>query len=132
MGYSDLFVLHRYFIWSNKMRILFDKSLREKRPQDVDPIGWFADNPGIFMSDWYGGLYVVIEGYRQLKCTDPKIDVLLRSPNVELLRRYRNGSFHFQKSYFDEIFLGFISETGTVGWVRELHEAFSNYFLQGS
>ena len=49
------------------------------------------------MSLWYGGLYVVIEGWKELGLSDPHVDDLLRSSNVELLKRYRHGTFHFQR-----------------------------------
>jgi hypothetical protein len=129
MDPSDFAALHRYFIWANKMRTLFDKELSTKRP-DQDAGTWFADSPGMLMSYWYAGLFVVIEGYRDLGCTDPLVDSLLRSPNVELLRRYRNGAFHFQRSYFDDRFLSFMSEQGTVEWVRELNRALGGFFLR--
>ena len=48
-----------------------------------------------------GGLYTVIEGYRELQLQDPKIDGLLRSPNVDALRLLRNATFHFQKEFFE-------------------------------
>lgn len=56
----------------------------------------------LYMSYWYGGLYVVIEGWQRLKLSDDIIDNLLISSNVQLLKRYRNGVFHFQKEYIDK------------------------------
>ena len=90
----------------------------------------FAIGPGIFMSYWYGSLYVVIEGWRQLRLTDPKIDPLLVSSNVALLKKYRNGVFHFQKNYFDDRFLGFVKAADSVPWVRTIHSEFGEYFLR--
>lgn len=40
-------------------------------------LAFFADDPGIFMSYWYGGLYVVIEGWKELGLHDPEIDQLI-------------------------------------------------------
>ena len=80
------------------------------------------------MSYWYGTLYVVIEGWRELQLTDPAVDTLLDSPNVELLRRYRNGTFHFQSKYFDERLTEFMGERTTVDWTHSLTEAFDSYF----
>jgi hypothetical protein len=62
------------------------------------------------MSYWYGGLYVVIEGWQELGLSDAVIDATLQSPNVHLLRRYRNGVFHFKKDYNDERFLAFMKD----------------------
>ena len=58
------------------------------------------------MGYWYATLYVVIEGYQELKMADSVIDLLLQSPNVKSLRRFRNGICHYQKEYFDELFMG--------------------------
>jgi hypothetical protein len=70
----------------------------------------------------------VIEGWRQLRLTDPKIDPLLLSPNVRLLKKYRDGVFHFQKNYFDDRFLGFIKAGDSVEWVRTIHSELGEYF----
>jgi hypothetical protein len=120
--------LHRYFMWANKMRILFCNEISER--SSISERLWY-DNPGMFMSMWYGMLYVVVEGYKELGVHDAKIDQLLSSQNVELLRRYRNGVFHFQRDYFDERFLNFIKESeATVPWMHELTSSFSDFFLR--
>ena len=92
----QLFVLHRYFIWSDRMRVHFDNALRNKEKLDH---GSFQIETFLYMSYWYGGLYVLIEGWKELKLSDQKVNSLIESPNVDLLRRYRNGIFHFQKDY---------------------------------
>jgi hypothetical protein len=51
----------------------------------------FSTDPGIFMSYWYGSLYVVIEGWKQLRLRDPKIDPLLLSPNVSNFQKRKTG-----------------------------------------
>jgi len=89
-----------------------------------------TDDYGIFMFYWYGGLHVVVEGYRELGLNNPRIDALLTSPNVEFLKRCRNGVFHFQKAYFDNRLIEFIGQPGSALWVRELTDAFSDFFLQ--
>ena len=134
---TTLLTLHRYWMWANRMRVLFDQALADPKriaegANDVRKMGltFFADDPGIFMSYWYAGLYVVIEGWREQGFHDPDIDRLIESPNTDLLRRYRNGSFHFQKEYFDQRFQGFMAEQGTVVWVRELNRTFGRYFLR--
>ena len=81
------------------------------------------------MSLWYGLLYVVIEGWRELKLEDQEIGKLLRSNNTDLLKRYRNGVFHFQVDYNDKRFEKFFEEITTVAWVRKLNEEFSRFFL---
>ncbi len=75
---SELGTLHRYFIAANKMRIRFEKALIDpavvNRFPDADPMTRFlvlhADDYGVFMFYWYSGLYVVIEGFRELKASE--------------------------------------------------------------
>jgi len=121
--------LHRYFIWANRMRTHFDEVLSRDDPFS----GPSQIESFLYMSYWYAGLYVVIEGWQELKLADPAIDALLRSPNVALLRRYRNGVFHFQGEYNDARFQAFMAEgTGTVSWVRALNLEFGRYLLQAA
>jgi len=82
------------------------------------------------MSYWYGSLYVVIEGWKQLRLSDPKIDPLMLSPNVSYLKAYRNGVFHFQRNYFDKRFTGFMDSKSSVEWVRKIHSELGEYFLR--
>lgn len=119
--------LHRYYIWANKMRENFDSIVSTKK--DIKPED-FADELGLYMSYWYGGLYVVIEGWQDIKLSDEKIDSLLKSDNVELLRRYRNGAFHYQKNYFDDRFFDlFLKGQEVIKWIRQLNLEFGRFFL---
>jgi hypothetical protein len=85
----------------------------------------------MYMSYWYAELYVVVEGLQQLKLSDPVIDSLLASPNLDLLRRYRNGVFHYQKNYFDDRLLNFMRD-GQNGatWAQQLTEVIGEYLLR--
>jgi hypothetical protein len=125
--------LHRYYIWANRLRDFMDKALAARRTQSPpDFPDWLANDVGLFMSHWYAALYVVIEGYRELGFHDPKIDALLASPNVELLRRYRNGVDHFQKDYFDARFVEFMTPGDTPRWIRDLNREFGRFCLETS
>jgi len=88
-----------------------------------------AAKTGTCMSYWYGGLYVVIEGWQSLDLHHPKIDELLKSLNVDLLRRYRNGSFHFQKQWFDPKLTDFCGSKDAVPWVEALTDAFRDVLM---
>lgn len=88
-------------------------------------------NFNLYMSFWYGELYVVIEGWRVLKLSDPQIDSLLANETmVAYLKRYRNGAFHFQKDYFDDRFVDLFSQKDSAVWIRSLTQEFSRYFLE--
>jgi hypothetical protein len=80
------------------------------------------------MSFWYASLYVVVEGWLELGLKEPNADRLLESPFVDLLRRYRNGVFHYQREMWDERFENFLREGGAAArWVRHLHLALGNW-----
>lgn len=123
-------ILHRYFIWANRMRIYFDDVLKKHTEKKIDEHR-FGIESMMYMSLWYGLLYVIIEGWESLKLNDAAIDGLLKSPNSDLLKRYRNAAFHYPKKrqYHDERFEKFFKEKTTVKWVRELNSEFSRYFL---
>jgi hypothetical protein len=124
----ELFTLHRYFIWANRMRTHFYDLLAKERDPST---GTAQIESFLYMSYWYAGLYVVIEGWQELHLSDSVIDGLLQSPNVKLLRRYRNGVFHFQSDYNDQRFEEFMTQgTDEVAWVRVLNEQFGRYFLE--
>ena len=130
MPTPELVSLHRYYIWANRMRTLFYAELKQQDLNALDPVLVLAGDIGLLSSYWYGALYVVVEGYKELKLSDPAIDLLLQSDNVELLRRYRNGTFHFQRNYFDDRFNNFFAERSTVEWVRTLNREFGRFFLE--
>ena len=125
---ADLFTLHRYFIWADRMRYHFDGLLHTKG--EAIAAGKEPIEPFLYMSYWYGGMYVVIEGWKKLGLSDPRIDELLESPNVRLLKRYRNGVFHFQKRYFDNRFMELWRDGhDAVAWVRGLSQALGEFLL---
>jgi len=126
----EILALHRYFIWANKMRTDFDALLERQTQGRIDQDDLKIES-FLYMSYWYGGLYVVVEGWKELRLSDAVIDQLLKSSNVTLLKRYRNGVFHFQKQYYDNRFLEFIEEgKNSVEWVRNLNREFGRWFLE--
>ena len=62
----------------------------------------------------------VVEGWNALDLHDAEIDGLLTSANVEHLRRYRNGTFHFQQAYLDPRVTEIMGSPDSVDWVRRL------------
>lgn len=85
----------------------------------------------MYMSYWYGTLYTVVEGWKELNYSDSKIDGLLDSSTIELLRRYRNGVFHYQQNYSDNRFTDLYAEgKDAVVLIRKLTEELGRYFLE--
>ncbi len=122
--HKEIMALHRYFLWANQMRVHFHQVLQAGEPKPEEAMM----HP--YMSYWYSGAYAVIEGWRELKLSNPQIDGLLQSPNVKLLKRYRNGAFHFQREYFDPRFLQFMGGERSAEWISQLWGAFSEWFLE--
>jgi hypothetical protein len=127
---QSVLTLHKYFLWATQMREHFYALVPEF---SADPNRERFSEAGLkidlYMSLWYGMLYVVAEGWQELKLSDPAVDSLLASPNLNLLRLYRNGSFHFQEDYFSKKFLGFMQSGDTPTWAGSLHDGFGVYFL---
>ena len=124
---SQLVALYRYYVWTNNMRVHFEDTLKQTEAVDItSPDGFYV---AMYMSLWYGCLYILIEGWRTLRLENQEIDALLRSSNVNLLRIYRNATFHYQKDYLHEKFMTFLREgEATATWVRAIHNAFAGYF----
>jgi len=136
MSFPELISLHHYFVVAARMRHHFESNLiaveepRDAALQDPDRSAFelFSGPRGNFMYYWYASLYVVVQGFGNLKLADPRINSLLASPNVKALRRCWNGVFHFQPDYFSAKLLDPMESPNFIGWVRELMEAFGAYF----
>ena len=102
----------------------------------------FREEPGIFnlieeglffdfkayLNFWLSSLYVVAEGFLELKLKDPHLESLIRE-NFDSLRKFRNGTFHFQNEYNKQMqFFGGVDVK--LNWAVELHEGFREYFVE--
>lgn len=115
------------------MKVHFDQTLK-KLGSNAVKINFVNNKEQVdvflCMSLWYATFYVLIEGWLCLKLSDDKIDALLKSKNVALLKTYRNGVFHFQKKYYDKRFIKLMKEGQDVAnWIRDLRDEFSRWFL---
>jgi hypothetical protein len=80
------------------------------------------------MSYSYASLYVVVEGWQELKLSDSAVDALLTSPYVNVLKQYRHGVFHYQREMWDERFMAFLREgEASAEWVRAAHLALGTW-----
>jgi hypothetical protein len=117
--------LHRYFDWSEHMRKRFE-ALTDAGVQ-ISVTTTEGQEAFCYLAYWQAGLYVVVEGWRDLGFADATIDSLVASPNVEHLRRLRNGAFHYQRDFFDSRFLEIANAPGTAAWLYELVRAFDRW-----
>ena len=103
---SDDASLDRLFAWA---RYLYWCDLHRQRLDAYDD-STETGTPGrarwlfiALLAQWYASLWVVIEGWLETKLSDPIIDDLISScPRFcDLLRRFRNGVYHYQPSLLD-------------------------------
>lgn len=127
MTTDSLITLHRYYIWANKLRVDFQNILKNKNK--ISKAEYEIESL-MYMSLWYGMLYVVIEGWLELKFKDQVIEDLLKSKYTNLLKQYRNGVFHFQKKYKDEKFEDLDKEKDAVKWIVDLNKELGRFFLE--
>ena len=126
----ELRVLHQYFFWADRMRVHFEQAIKKPTPPGIDLPLFQEPEKWLYMSYWYAAMYVVIEGWQQLKLSDERVDELLSNePFVQALKRYRNGVFHYQKKLLDERFIEFIAKKEGGTWIHDLRTAISDFFL---
>ena len=126
----------RYYTAALFMRDTFGQCLADPKEQHLigDPrLGPFifpSTKTGLAMGLWLGTLYVVVEGWQEAKLSDPEIDRLLTSANVPLLRRFRNGMFHFQgDEWLSTKLSNFAHSPDSVPWTDTLMKEFGRYFF---
>jgi len=72
-------------------------------------------------------LYVTIEAWGDIGLSDPEVDRLLSSPNVLLLKQYRNGMFHFQGEWLHPKLTDIFGSPDIVPWGNSLMEEMSRF-----
>ena len=131
--------LYRYYLYAVVMREnLKNEKLEDFIKQLKDDISSviliFSSPAGIYMTYFYSAIYLVIEGWKDLKLSDDKIDGLIDSPNTDKLRLFRNATFHYQKEPISPKLLQFLGteEEATEKWINKLYIEFGKYFKENS
>jgi hypothetical protein len=125
--------LHRYFVWADWMRTHFyafvPKVGNKPAPEQLSGENTETDR---YMSFWYAELYVVYDGWNDLKLADREVErLLVAEQSTHLLFFYNKHVFEFISSRFGEDYLGFVrGGRDAARWVDPLHEAFGAYFRQ--
>ncbi len=121
MANIALISLQRYFLWADTMKRHHDG---RDYPEDQRKAHWEP-----YLAYWLGGLYVVVEGWQEQAFADVRVEELLKDDaRVDLLKRYRNGAFHYQARYFDPRFVAWWGDDEAFAWARRLHAAFREWF----
>jgi hypothetical protein len=115
----------RYLCWAEELRQAYEATGAEDETSGTGTMGIIAH--------YYGSLFVVIEGWEEIGLKDAVIESLLRHPAAykDLLRRFRNGAFHYRPSVIDHKTLGIMKKGEEhVLWVRALHDEFIRFFRE--
>jgi len=85
-----------------------------------------------FLSYWLGSLWVVVEGWKELKFSDSEIDAMLAQETqfLERLRKFRNGVYHFQSLVFDQRFTDLLENSKCYYWAWSLHYEFKRFLWE--
>jgi hypothetical protein len=117
------------------MRDLFRREANAEwlNMMSADPTGlllFFYSAPGCYLLYSYSGIYLVVEGWRDLGLQDQAIDRLITSPFIDRLRLFRNATFHYQKEPLSRKHLQFFGteEERTEQWLNDLYTAFERFF----
>lgn len=135
----EVITLYRYFAYAAHMRDLYGREVSEDwlKMLSADMSGlllFFYSAPGIYLLYSYSGIYLVIEGWKDLKLSDPKIDELLNSHFVDRLRLFRNATFHYQKDPISWKHLQFFGteEEQTEKWLNNLYSELERFFRENT
>lgn len=78
---------------------------------------------------WYALLYVVVEGYTELRCRDSAVDALLAQDGMrDALRLFRNATFHYQQEPISPKMMRFLEMDDGADWARKLNSALKAFF----
>lgn len=134
-----LAALHRHWIVADAVRVVLEQKTLSPA-QEVDQIKKFGLEYVAFgehasmvcrMQVWYSLLYVVIEGYRELGVNYKPLDeVLAKAEYVDLLRRFRNATFHYQADPLTDKLIDFLDKKDSEGWIKDLNKTLIAFFMQ--
>lgn len=120
----------RYLHWADIHRRHFEAWMEQEHDVQNNREGWEFI---ALLSAWYASLWVVVEGWKSIPLVDSSVDELLQiAPRYEaLLKRYRNGVFHYQPRLVEWRLLDFLSEEeGSTSWIHLLHSEFCRFYWE--
>lgn len=122
-----LVALHKHWIIADSVKVAISSNSKEGDikllPKNVLNLARMSSMFNRLIV-WYALLYVVVEGYLELRMNDEAIDILLKEKEyVAHLRKFRNSTFHYQKHPISEKTLGFLEEDDSARWIQELNLA---------
>jgi len=127
--------LYRYVFWADMLRTQFETVLARDRQEMEHRLQTkqVIFEPKLLESEmyiclWFGVLYIVAEGWTTLRISEPRITELLRSRFKDLLRNFRNATFHPED--FDDARIQALVDRGqeSIDWARKVTQEFKSFF----
>jgi hypothetical protein len=134
-----LAALHRHWILADAVRVVLRQKTSTPHEETITAAKFgleyvaFGESASMVarIQVWYALLYVVIEGYNELKLPFAPLDKVLASADyVGLLRRFRNATFHYQADPLTDKLIDFLAKDDSENWIRELNRQFDAFFMQ--
>ncbi len=134
-----LAALHRHWIIADAVRVVLQQraTTPEQEERAIKKFGieyvTFGEHGSMIcrMQVWYSLLYVVVEGYRELgQKHEPLEEVLAKTEYVDLLRRFRNATFHFQADPLNDKLLDFLEKEDSEVWIYDLNKQLEAFLMQ--
>lgn len=128
----ELASLHKHWCIADSVRVFI--TAKVPHPEDATLPEKFVEEAQLHsrfmrLSVWYSLLRVVVEGYQELKLSDPAIDEFLnRTDYVDALRRFRNAIFHYQTDPLSDKLMAFLELEESTKWAIGLNKAMESYF----
>jgi len=126
-----LLSIYRHWVWSDRMKELFEWYLAEEGPlEDIKMAGLFLSSLGTCMCLWYSLLYATCEGLEAGKVDIPQ-EIDMTYPKFrEKLHRFRNATFHVQKNLEPHKLMDILMSEETVPAIRTLHQKVGEYLVR--
>jgi hypothetical protein len=118
-----MIALGKYLSWADAMRAHTEKIMPQARGKQLGDVN--VSLALMYIGFWFSALCTCIEGYNEIGIADPDINKLLQNQKTkDILRKYRNVTYHFQRELFDDREVDFIHNAHeVVPWVAQLRLA---------
>jgi len=131
----ELLSLYSKYLWVNELYARYRSAYRREgdflsQALQTGEIGSFEEGfrSEMYMSLWFSTLYIVVEGWPALRERDDTLKSLLRSPNKDLLRQFRDATFH-ASDWEDAGLAGLVAKgQASFEWVEKVTLAFRRFF----
>ena len=137
--FMKLASLHKHWIVADSVRVVLkQKTITPEQELDVvkkfglEYLAFGEHASMVFrIQVWYSLLYVVIEGYKELGVKYEPLDLILaKDEYVDLLRRFRNATFHYQADPFTDKLIDFLHKEDSEGWINDLNKKLNEFLMQ--